>query len=270
MQNIDNKNDDINKYNGLMTRIWGPHIWESIHCITFGYPVEPTKEDITNFKNFFTYLGSVLPCKYCRDSYHEFIKDGNTKIDDNTFTSRENATKWAYNLHEKVNKKLGITYNVSYEDTVDRYEKYRAKCDPKLEGCIMPVNDKTESYKKHSERECVIIPSDIAKNLKNYAENKYGISFEIDKYIKWSENINSNEWKNRNKECLDILKNMRNNCIYGLDKNGDLVREEIILISKLCSSLCVIELENFIKKINNKKENKMKGGKFKIYKLKFL
>ena len=29
--------DNIN--NGLITKIWGPVVWESLHCIAFGYPI---------------------------------------------------------------------------------------------------------------------------------------------------------------------------------------------------------------------------------------
>ena len=33
-----------------------------------------------------------------------------------------------YNLYEKVNNKLKVNYNVSYDDVVERYESYRSKC----------------------------------------------------------------------------------------------------------------------------------------------
>ena len=44
---------DDNKNNGLITKIWGEHMWESIHCIAFGYPVEPTCEQKEQYKDFF-------------------------------------------------------------------------------------------------------------------------------------------------------------------------------------------------------------------------
>ena len=43
---------DDNKNNGLITKIWGPAMWESIHCIAFGYPIEPTEEQKQNYKNY--------------------------------------------------------------------------------------------------------------------------------------------------------------------------------------------------------------------------
>ena len=35
---------DDSKTNGLITKIWGPHFWETLHCVSFGYPLEPTEE----------------------------------------------------------------------------------------------------------------------------------------------------------------------------------------------------------------------------------
>ena len=31
--------------NGLLTKIWGPHLWKSLHCIAFGYPSNPTDDE---------------------------------------------------------------------------------------------------------------------------------------------------------------------------------------------------------------------------------
>lgn len=44
---------DDNKNNGLMTKIWGAHLWEGLHAIAFGYPIEPTEEQKSHYKNFF-------------------------------------------------------------------------------------------------------------------------------------------------------------------------------------------------------------------------
>ena len=41
--NVGNINDpDIN--NGLITTIWGPHVWESFNAVAFGFPVNPTEQ----------------------------------------------------------------------------------------------------------------------------------------------------------------------------------------------------------------------------------
>lgn len=263
MDDDDTDNDD--KYNGLMTKIWGPYFWETIHCISFGFPMEPTEEQKKYYKDFFINLGHVLPCKYCRLSYQEFIKEPGTLLDDNVVSSRENITKWAYKIHEKVNKKLGITYNVSYNDVVNRYETYRAKCDKKLKGCVMPVDKKAESYKKELDKEELIIPYNIANRFCEYALKVCGIKFDLKNILEQSKNINSDKWKKRNKICRKIIKYMRLNKLYGIDQsNGKIICEEIILIGMMCSTLCIDELKNIDLTIDPKNlKNK------KIYTIKF-
>tara|TARA_Y100000590_G_scaffold382158_1_gene451898 strand:+ start:178 stop:837 length:660 start_codon:yes stop_codon:yes gene_type:complete len=76
--------EDPNLKNGLMTKVWGPSGWLFLHCVTFGYPLNPEQFDKDNkqkrgttrrhYKNFLMELGWVFPCKYCRISYRKFIK----------------------------------------------------------------------------------------------------------------------------------------------------------------------------------------------------
>ena len=86
---------------GLMTQIWGPPLWKALHAITFGYPVSPTEEEKLHYKTFFMALKDVLPCNECKNHYTEFIKN----MQDIHFTSREELTRWLYNLHNNVNEK---------------------------------------------------------------------------------------------------------------------------------------------------------------------
>ena len=39
-----------NSKDGMMTSIWGPSMWHTMHTISFNYPVKPTKEDKKNYK----------------------------------------------------------------------------------------------------------------------------------------------------------------------------------------------------------------------------
>ena len=55
---------------GLLTKIWGPPLWESLHCITFAFPSNPTNEEKQHYLAFFKSLGNVLPCSLCRSSYN--------------------------------------------------------------------------------------------------------------------------------------------------------------------------------------------------------
>ena len=152
--NCDERCIDPNVDNGMMTKVWGPAGWLFLHCVTFGYPymINNSNQDHSTKKNdylnFFYYLGKVLPCKYCRDSYMEFYKDLNLE---NNLDTRDQLCRWLYDMHNKVNHKLGVPecQIPSFTEVKDRYEKFRAKCKKttneereknKTKGCVDPAN----------------------------------------------------------------------------------------------------------------------------------
>ena len=57
---------DDSKTNGLITKIWGPHFWETLHCVSFGYTLEPTVENKKDYKQFFIFEKRNFPaiCRY--------------------------------------------------------------------------------------------------------------------------------------------------------------------------------------------------------------
>ena len=145
---------DPNVDNGMMTKVWGPTGWLFLHCVTFGYPYainldnpeHATKRE--EYQHFFHLLGKVLPCRYCRDSYQEFMKENPIESNLNT---RKDLCRWLYDIHNKVNHKLGVPncQIPSFEQVQDRYEQFRAKCKKTTEdervaninkGCIKPAD----------------------------------------------------------------------------------------------------------------------------------
>ena len=66
--------DDYNSDEGMLTSVWGPSMWHTLHIISFNYPVNPTKEDKKNYKEFVLSLKHVLPCKYCRINFKKNLK----------------------------------------------------------------------------------------------------------------------------------------------------------------------------------------------------
>ena len=150
---------DNNKHNGLRTAAWGPPGWMFLHCITFGYPVNPREFDRKNglrsgttekrYIKFFKALGDVLPCKHCRNNYKKNIKQ--RPIEKNV-KSRDDITRWLYGIHNMVNRHLGYKYSVKFSTVKQKYEKYRAKCKPDTKkeekiknnkiGCVIPVGNK--------------------------------------------------------------------------------------------------------------------------------
>lgn len=138
-----------NRQNGMMTKVWGPPGWFFLHIITFGYPDKITSENADRVKYYadlFNSIGHTLPCKYCRNSYNEYIKELPVE---NFLDSRESLIKWLYIIHNKVNDKLGVPEcdRPTLEEVKDKYEQYRAKCSKTTEferqqmlskGCIIP------------------------------------------------------------------------------------------------------------------------------------
>jgi len=150
----ENKNVD----SGLMTRLWGPSGWLFLHCVSFGYPykIDPTNpehlEKQNDYYRFFYYLGKVMPCKYCRNSYMDFF----TKLSPmNHLGSRKELTKWLYDIHNMVNDKLGVPpcEVPTFEEIEERYNTFRASCSPltdkqresnAVKGCIIPADGKSK------------------------------------------------------------------------------------------------------------------------------
>ena len=120
------KKEDYNSKDGMLTTVWGPSLWHSLHAISFNYPIKPTKEDKQHYLEFFKNLRWVLPCKYCRDNYVKNIKQ--IPLNMKTMKNRATFSRWLYDLHEEINKMLGKKSNLSFDDVRNRYEMFRSRC----------------------------------------------------------------------------------------------------------------------------------------------
>tara|TARA_B110000879_G_C11179023_1_gene517418 strand:- start:260 stop:790 length:531 start_codon:yes stop_codon:yes gene_type:complete len=133
--------DDFNSPDGMLTYVWGPPMWHTLHTISFNYPVKPSDIQKRDYMNYFKSLGKVLPCKYCRDNYKENLKKN--PITMNVLKNRSNLSMWVYNLHEIINKNLGKKSKLTYEMVKDRYENFRSRCisnsKKKEKGCTVPL-----------------------------------------------------------------------------------------------------------------------------------
>jgi len=140
-------NKDYNSNDGMLTYVWGPALWHTLHTISFNYPIKPTKEQQKDYYIFFTNLKNILPCKYCRDNYEKNLEA--LPLDNKSLKNRESFSKWVYKMHELVNKNLDKKSNLKYEDVRNRYEHFRSRCliDPKIikkevkkeKGCTEPL-----------------------------------------------------------------------------------------------------------------------------------
>lgn len=250
-----------NKNNGLITKVWGPPAWIFNHAVSYGYPLNPTPIQKEQYRKYFQSLGDVLPCKYCRESYHKFISEGDTKLTDNVLESRATLTKWLYNIHEAVNAKLEMSYGVTQAEVDERYESFRAKCkvaNKKVQtGCIAPLDYKAFSFRKLNQIDPPIISLETAKRFYPLAK-KMGFDDDVLSVFKLADNLDGDLdllkaqswWKIRNKLCQKVIKYMRENGINSLDDNGIPTTCELLLIMMLSSNLNKSELETAAKNID--------------------
>ena len=127
---------DYNSNDGMVTRIWGPPLWHSLHTMSFNYPVNPTEEQKKQYYTFFYSLRWTLPCRYCRENYVKNLKK--MPLNKDVLKNRDSLSRWLYNFHNLVNEATGKPITLSYEEVRDRYEHFRSRCVSK------PVNDKKE------------------------------------------------------------------------------------------------------------------------------
>jgi hypothetical protein len=252
-------NDD-NKNNGLITKIWGGAGWTFNHCVTFGYPIEPTKEQKKQYKQYFISLGDVLPCKYCRESYKQFITQGESALTDDVLKNRKTLTMWFYHVHNTVNNKLDVEYNVSYEDVVNRYESFRAKCgvsneDSNIKGCVTPLDYKAFSYRKLYQLDCPIIRINYIKPYIILAKMRK-LDPDCFKFYKLVNKINGDInilktlecWTYRNMYCQKQIRYMREHGIASIETTGKWkdtpTVDELKLILYMSSNMCKKDIQD--------------------------
>jgi hypothetical protein len=129
---------------GMLTTVWGPSMWHSLHTISFNYPVNPTQEDKKHYRDFILEMRYVLPCGKCRENLAKTFKK--MPLTMKHMKSRETFSKYIYRLHETVNCMLNKRSGLTYVNVRDRYENFRARC--------QPANKTRKMAKKKSELGC--------------------------------------------------------------------------------------------------------------------
>ena len=180
---------DFNSADGMLTHVWGPSLWHSLHIMSFNYPVKPTQDDKRNYFNFFKQLEHVLPCKYCRINYKKNIKD--IKLNMKVMQNRHTFSLWLYRLHEHINKMLHKKSNLTYNQVRNRYENFRARCINDKKGTLKNTKNlkknktlKKKIFKKTKKENGCVGPLYGVKSkcvINIVPKNKKCKSFNIDK-----------------------------------------------------------------------------------------
>ena len=135
---------DFESGDGMLTQVWGPALWHSLHTISFNYPVHPTAQQKKDYKEFLLSLANVLPCRACRENLARNYES--LPITASDLKDRSSFSKYVYRLHERVNKLLGKKSGLSYSDVRNRYEHFRARCTQEVRssetGCVKAEHGK--------------------------------------------------------------------------------------------------------------------------------
>ncbi len=173
--------NDYNSGDGMLTSVWGPSAWHLLHTISFNYPVEPTQEQKHHYRDFVLNLKNVLPCKYCRMNLKTNFKELPLTMD--CMKSRDTFSRYIYNLHELVNRKLKKKSNLKYCDVRERYEHFRSRCTEDLPK-LFKLDKKIKNKVKNTEGKGCTEPLYGKKSkciIKIVPQEEKGQTFQMDK-----------------------------------------------------------------------------------------
>jgi hypothetical protein len=141
--------------------IWGPHLWFSLHTISFTYPLKPTPLDINNYKIFYESLQNVIPCSICKKNYIRHLKEHPIGPH---LSNRKDLVYWVIDMHNMVNAETGKKI-LSYDNVLKKYELvHKRKINLNIEE-----HDDEEEYNIQSDI-LLMNDNDVNNNNKN---NKY-------------------------------------------------------------------------------------------------
>jgi len=78
---------------GMSTILWGPLAWGILTDMAIRMDQHPN----VDYSAIWQSLKTMLPCKYCRQSYRKFLRED---------PPQRPYTRWIFVLHNKVNRKL--------------------------------------------------------------------------------------------------------------------------------------------------------------------
>jgi hypothetical protein len=205
--------------NNIKPYFWGPHFWETLFNICALFPDNPNENFRNSTKMYMLSLKELLPCYSCRKSYEHFSSEKDTNItNDLNYSSKENFSKLIYLLRNKVNNKLGLEYNITFD-----YFKI------KLENMICSSKHDMDSYANNIS-DAPFIQKELMNVVFDYLKkNNKNKEFKLDYTTKIIEKIlefikkpvfeENNKlfkfWIKRNTQCYNIIKKIYNNMAIG-------------------------------------------------------
>lgn len=237
---------------------WGKKYWGTIFSMTAVYPENPDKEYINGVRMNLLSLKFTLPCAGCRVSYSNFITQSDTNAMNNEFfSSRDNFIGFIHRLRSKVNKKVGLEYNISKD-------YFKLKLD---KMCCVEGNDVDGYINELSE--APFIPESLRTTINNYVhKNKNFISNYNSKYTDFLtskmlnfikkpifdiNNKNFKLWYKRNLMCRNIINKIYNNLTCGnYTMNDSFIKDKSLHIQLFYMGCTIIPLEDLLHIFNKK------------------
>ena len=139
---------DFSSGDGMLTRVWGPSLWHTMHTMGFNYPTKPTAVQKRHYMDFVLNLQHTLPCGKCRTNFVNNLKV--MPLTMHHMKSRDTFSKYIYDLHEIINKMLNKTSGLTYAMVRERYEHFRARCTTE----DLPVAKRTRKLRHKKESGC--------------------------------------------------------------------------------------------------------------------
>lgn len=135
------ESNDFRSPSGMQTAVWGPLMWGFLHAMSFNYPVEPTRLQRRRYCRFLLTLGTVLPCRYCRENFMTNLKTA--KFSSSVLRDRHSFSRFIYDLHNCVSDALGKDApRPTFDDVRHKYELCRSRCGGRKgaveAGCVKP------------------------------------------------------------------------------------------------------------------------------------
>jgi hypothetical protein len=87
----------------LPTSYWGEPIWKTLYTIAYTYPAETDDVYITNLKNLYISLSTLLPCGDCKAHYAEYLEHNPI---DKAVHNRQELLGWVNALENSINNHL--------------------------------------------------------------------------------------------------------------------------------------------------------------------
>jgi len=140
---------------------WGPNFWYTMRCIAFNYPDNPTREEKTHAKQYYTMLQYLLPCKNCRKSYAQDLKKYSI---DSSLKSRNLLMNWVEKIHYSTKQRINQERNKGAPQ-LKKITDEKVNVIKTQRNLITMVNNKEESPWRQINRK-VINQSEIKNNIK--------------------------------------------------------------------------------------------------------